>query len=286
MALLRRALGSRNLVIGGGLLVLIAAATLGAPWLTGLSSAAQDLFHRRAPPVWYDWIWHTGRASWLHPLGTDKLGRDYWSRLLYGGRISLLIGTSAALISGVVGTALGMLGGYFQGRVDFAVSYIIATRLSMPVVLVALVVISVYGNSLVVVVAVISLLSWDRFAVVGRSLAQQLAGQDYVVAAEMLGCSSAHILLRQMLPNMTGPLVVVATLEMSNAILFEAALSFLGLGVPAPLPAWGLMLADAKDDIFFNTWMIVQPGLALFALVLAINLVGDGLRDLTGAEPR
>jgi peptide/nickel transport system permease protein len=161
------------------------------------------------------------------------------------------------------------------------VTFAITTRLSMPVVLVALVVVSVYGNSLPILVAVIGLLAWDRFAVVSRSLTLQAAQREYVVSARALGCSVAHILLREILPNLAAPLIVIATLEMASAILFEAALSFLGLGVPPPLPAWGLMLAEAKEDIFFNPWMIMQPGLLLFLLVLAINLVGDGLRDLS-----
>lgn len=280
-ARLRRILSHGGLMLGVAVLLLIVAAAIAAPWLTPYDSAAQDLFHRRMPPLWRGWLFGDARVGTAHPLGTDKLGRDYLSRLLYGSRISLLIGAAAAITSGLIGTTLGLVAGYFRGWADLMVTYLVTTRLSMPVVLVALVVVSVYGNSLPILILTISLLLWDRFAVVVRSLTLQLSERDYVTAARVIGCSDLHILARQILPNLMGAVVVVATLEMANAILLEAALSFLGMGVPAPLPAWGLMLAEAKEDIFFNAWMITQPGLALFALVLAINLVGDGIRDVT-----
>jgi peptide/nickel transport system permease protein len=275
-----------GLVFGAVVLGLVVAVSLAAPLLAPYDTAAQDLFHRRSPPIWHDWLFGGHRATWAHPLGTDKVGRDYLSRLIYGGRISLLIGISAACVSGVIGTTLGLVAGYFRGWCDMAVNFAVTTRLSMPVVLVALVVVSVYGNSLPILVAVIGLLAWDRFAVVSRSLALQASQRDYVMAARALGCSVPHILLREILPNLAAPLIVIATLEMANAILFEAALSFLGLGVPPPLPAWGLMLAEAKEDIFFNSWMIFQPGLLLFLLVLSINMLGDGLRDLNASARR
>jgi peptide/nickel transport system permease protein len=275
-----------GLLFGGAVLALIVLAALLAPWIAPYDTAAQDLFHRRVPPVWHEWLFGGHRATWQHPLGTDKLGRDTLSRLMYGGRISLLIGVSAASVSGAIGITLGLLAGYFRGWWDLAVTFAVTTRLSMPVVLVALVVVSVYGNSLPILVAVIGLLAWDRFAVVSRSLTLQLSQREYVVSARALGCSVPHILLREILPNLAAPLMVIATLEMANAILFEAALSFLGLGVPPPLPAWGLMLAEAKEDIFFNSWMIFQPGLLLFLLVLSINMLGDGLRDLNASARR
>lgn len=276
----------RGLAVGSAILALVALAALLAPLLAPHDPAAQDLLHRRLPPLWHEWLFGGRPASWAHPLGTDKTGRDYLSRLLYGSRISLLIGVSAATVSGAIGTTMGLLAGYMRGWTDLVITFAITTRLSLPVVLVALVVVSVYGNSLPILVTTIGLLAWDRFAVIGRGLTLQLAQREYVVAARALGCSVWHVLMREILPNMLGPLIVVATLEMANAILFEAALSFLGLGVPPPLPAWGLMLAEAKEDIFFNPWMILQPGLLLFATVLAINLLGDGLRDLTAEASR
>ncbi|MAN59545.1 MAG: peptide ABC transporter permease [Flavobacteriaceae bacterium] len=208
------------------------------------------------------------------------------SRLMYGARISLLIGFSAMLISGVIGTVLGVCAGYFGGRVDMVINFIITTRLSMPVVLVALAVVSIVGSSLTVVILVLGFLIWDRFAVVMRSATQQVRQLDFVASARALGSSTPRILFVEVLPNISNHIIVIATLEMAHAILLEAALSFLGLGVQPPAPSWGLMISDAKGLMFFDGWLIAVPGTALFMLVLAINLVGDGLRDVTAPEDR
>ena len=154
----------------------------------------------------------------------------------------------------------------------------------MPVVLVALAVVGLLGSSMTLLMLTLGLLLWDRFAVVARSTTMQVRNLDFVAAAWCAGCSRFRILAREVLPNIASHLVVVATLEMALAILLEAALSFLGLGVPPPLPSWGLMIAEAKDYMFFSPWVIVIPGVALFVLVLGINLLGDGLRDLFGAR--
>jgi peptide/nickel transport system permease protein len=238
----------------------------------------QDLGNRLQPPFWMD------GSQPEHLLGTDQLGRDYLARLVYGARISLLIGILTVITSGLIGTTLGLLGGFFGGLVDDVVLFAITTRLSIPVVLVALAVVGLLGSSLGLVVATLGLLLWDRFAVVARATTMQVRGLDYISAAWCAGASTAHILLREILPNIASHLAVVATLEMALAILLEAALSFLGLGVPPPLPSWGLMIAEGKDYMFFSAWVIMIPGLALAILVLGINLVGDGLRNLLGAE--
>ena len=217
-------------------------------------------------------------------LGTDQLGRDYLARLVYGARISLLIGIMTVITSGLIGITLGVLGGFFGGRVDDVVLFAITTRLSIPVVLVALAVVGLMGSGLGLVVATLGLLLWDRFAVVARATTMQVRNHDYVSAAWCAGASTSHILIKEILPNIASHLAVVATLEMALAILLEAALSFLGLGVPPPLPSWGLMIAEGKDYMFFSPWVIMIPGVALAVLVLGINLVGDGLRNLLGAE--
>ena len=280
-ALLRRRIfGHLGLTIGGGVLVFLIAVALLAPLLAPYDPLAQDLTKRVIPPIWHD------KGTWLHVLGTDQFGRDYLSRLIYGSRISLLIGFAAMLISLVIGTSLGVVAGYFGGRIDMAVNFIITTRLSMPVVLVALAVVSLIGNSLWVVIWVLGFLLWDRFAVVMRSTTQQVRNLDYVAAARALGCSTARIVLAEIMPNIVNHLIVVATLEMAHAILLEAALSFLGLGVQPPAPSWGLMISEAKGYLFFDPWLIGIPGAALFALVMAINLMGDGVRDVTGPESR
>jgi peptide/nickel transport system permease protein len=168
--------------------------------------------------------------------------------------------------------------------VDDVVMFLITTRLALPVILVALAVVSLAGSSLTLVVLVLGLLLWDRFAVVARTATLQVRGLDYVAAARAAGAGLPHVLLREVLPNIAHHLAVVATLEVALAILLEAVLSFLGLGVPAPLPSWGLMIAEGKDYMFFQPWVITLPGVALFVLVLGINLTGDGLRDLLGVR--
>jgi peptide/nickel transport system permease protein len=238
----------------------------------------QDLGNRLKPPFWME------GTQPEHLLGTDQLGRDYLARLAYGARISLLIGIMTVITSGLIGITLGVLGGFFGGRVDDAVLFAITTRLSIPVVLVALAVVGLMGSGLGLVVATLGLLLWDRFAVVARATTMQIRNLDYVNAARCAGASTPHLLIKEILPNIASHLAVVATLEMALAILLEAALSFLGLGVPPPLPSWGLMIAEGKDYMFFSPWVIMVPGVALFVLVLGINLVGDGLRNLLGSE--
>ena len=276
----RRIFGHKGLMIGGVVLAVIILLALLAPVISPHDPYHQSLTKRMSKPFWQP------EAAKGHPLGTDQVGRDYLSRLLYGARVSLLIGFSVALISGVIGTALGILGGYFGGRLDMVITFIITLRLSLPFVLVAVAVVGLVGGSLKVVIVTLGLLLWNRYAVVMRSATQQVRNQDYVPAAQAVGCSTLRILLSEIMPNVLNSLVVVATLEMANAILLEAALSFLGLGVQPPTPSWGLMVSEGKDFLFFEPWLITIPGIALFLLVLAINLVGDGIRDVTAPENR
>ncbi|MDQ8032953.1 MAG: ABC transporter permease [Bordetella sp.] len=257
---------------GLAILVLLALVAVFGPMLLPQDPFTQSLGQRLAQPFWHD------RTLAAHPLGTDQLGRDYLARIVYGARISLAIGVAVVLVSGFIGITLGLIAGYAGGVADAIISFIINTRISMPIVLAALAIVSVTGNSLTMVILVLGLLLWDHFAVVARSAAMQLRRADYVTAARALGCSHLHILFREILPNIRGPLLVIATVEMAHAILVEAALSFLGLGVPAPFPSWGLMLSEAKSFMFFSPWLIALPGAALLLLVLGINLVGDGLR--------
>jgi peptide/nickel transport system permease protein len=277
---LRRVLGHHGLVLGGTIVGLVALAALFAPWLSPHDPYAQDVTQRLIPPVWHD------KGSWEHVLGTDKLGRDYLSRLLHGARVSLIIGLATTLIAGLIGTTMGVLAGYLGGRVDAVVSYVITTRLALPVVLVALAMASLVGGSLQVVIVLLGLLLWDRFAIVTRSATQQLRDAEFIAAAQALGASTPYILLRELLPNLTSALTVVATLEMAHAILLESTLSFLGLGVQPPTPSWGLMVAEGKAYMFFQPWVIVIPGVVLAVLVLGINLVGDGIRDVAAPDGR
>ena len=263
----------------GAIIVGIAAfCAIFAPLLVPHDPFAQDLGKRLLVPFWME------GTDPNHLLGTDQLGRDYLARLIYGCRISMMIGVTVSLVSGLIGITLGVLGGFMGGRVDDLVLFAITTRLSLPVVLVALAVVGLLGSSMTLLMITLGLLLWERFAVVARSTTMQVRNLDFVSAAWCAGCSRFRILAGEVLPNIASHLVVVATLEIALAILLEAALSFLGLGVPPPLPSWGLMIAEAKDYMFFSSWVIIIPGVCLFVLVLGINLLGDGLRDMLGAR--
>jgi peptide/nickel transport system permease protein len=266
------------LIMGGIIVAVVAVIALIAPLLVPHDPFAQNLAARFIPPAWMQ-----GGSS-DHVLGTDQIGRDYLSRLILGARISMMIGVSTVVVSGIIGTTLGLLGGYFGGWVDRVVMFVVSCRLAIPLILVALTVVSMVGSSLTVVMLTLGLLLWERFAVVARAATKQVANLDYVAAAWAAGCSRSWIILREILPNIAHHLIVIATIDMAIAILLEAALSFLGLGVPPPLPSWGLMIAEAKDYMFFKPWVIEIPGLALLVLVLGINLLGDGLRDALGAQ--
>ena len=276
----RRILGHRGIVIGGVILGLIILMALLAPLIAPYDPYSQSLANRMQPPVWYD------KGTWQHMLGTDQNGRDYLSRLIYGARISLMIGFLAAIISGIIGTAMGVAAGYFGGRTDLIVTFLVTCRLSLPVILVSLAVVALIGGSLQVVILVLGLLLWDRYAVVMRAATLQVRALDYVAAAQAAGCSTWYILTREILPNVMNQLIVVATLEFAHAVLLEAALSFLGLGVQPPLPSWGLMISEGRNYILFDPWLIAIPGAALFLLLLAVNLLGDGVRDVTAPENR
>ncbi|WP_033581031.1 ABC transporter permease [Dickeya chrysanthemi] len=276
----RKILGHHGMTLGLVILVAIVALAILAPLISPHDPYSQDVSRRLIPPVWHE------KGSWAHLLGTDKLGRDYFSRLLFGARVSLTIGLVSVMLAGTIGIALGVLAGYFGGRVDAVVSYLLTVRLALPVILVALALASLVGGSVKVVIMLLGLLLWDRFLIVSRSVTRQLREAEFIAAAQTLGASSLFIMLREILPNLLGPLTVVATLEIAHAVLLEATLSFLGLGVQPPMPSWGLMVAEGKAYMFFQPWVIVIPGVVLALLVLSINLVGDGLRDVTALDGR
>ena len=276
MKLRRRVFKNHSFLIGALILIVIITIAVLAPFIAPHDLYDQDLSRRLINPFWHD-----KKTADLYVFGTDKVGRDYLSRVIYGAQISLLIGFLTVLISGVIGTALGVIAGYFGGRIDMVVNFIINTRLAMPVFLVAMAAVVAFGASIHVVIMVLGLFLWDRFAVVMRSITMQARDLDYVSAARAIGCSTPYIIIREIFPNVLSSLTVVATVEMANAILLEAALSFLGFGVQAPTPSWGLMLNEGREYMFFSPWLLALPGTGLFLLVLAINLFGDGLRDVT-----
>jgi peptide/nickel transport system permease protein len=273
--MLRRAARHGGLLTGGAVVLLIVIVAALGPLVTPYSPIAQDTLHTLSDPVW------TATGSWAHPLGTDALGRDVLSRLIFGARTSLLIAFTASVIAAVIGTAIGMLGGYFGGRVDAFAVYLINVKLALPIILVALAVISITRSGVGVLIVILGLLTWDRYALVTRSLTQQLREREFVLAAHSAGASDAFIIVRELLPNLLDAVIVLITLEVAALILIEAALSFVGLGVPPPTPSWGSMIADGRSLMFFKPYLVMIPGIAIFVLVMAINLAGDGIRDVT-----
>jgi peptide/nickel transport system permease protein len=281
---LRRTARHASFLLGAVLLLAIVIIAVAAPLIAHHDPYEQDLANRLVPPFWLE---GADADHWPdHWLGTDQLGRDLLARLLYGARVSLGIGFAAMLMSALIGITLGTLAGYFGGTIDTLISFLITARLALPVILVALAVVALAGASFAIVVVVLGALIWDRFALVSRASVRQLRGAEFVTAASLQGLSPLQIIFQEILPNIANNLIVIATLEMGAAIILEAALSFLGLGVPPPLPSWGRMVAEGQAEILFNPWLITLPGAALFLLVLAINLVGDGLRDVTSPQTR
>jgi peptide/nickel transport system permease protein len=277
---LRRLARRPGLVIGGTIVLVVILCAVFAPLLAPHSPYTQSLADRVIPPVFLD------GGTWEHPLGTDLLGRDYLSRLIYGARISLTIGFGTVAISALIGVGLGLVAGYFGGRVDLAVSYLLTVRLSLPIILAVLSLVGLVGNSLPLIIMVMAGFLWDRFIVVTRSMTMQMREQEFIQAARAAGCSDLRIMLREILPNLTGAILVIATLEAAHAVLLEASLSFLGLGVQPPTASWGLMVAEAKTYVFFQPWLVNIPGFAILILVMGMNLLGDGLRDMSAPGTR
>lgn len=264
---------NKSLVFGGALLLVFVVAAAFASAISPHDPYAQSLLRRLRPPIW-------SGGTWVYPFGTDAFGRDYLSRLLHGTRISLAVGLGGAALAGLIGATLGIVAGFFGGWVDRIVSFVISTRLALPSLLVALAVLQVAGSGLGIVIVVLALTHWDRFAVVMRTVVRQTVRMDYVTRARAMGASNTRIVAQEVLPNVMGQFVVIFTFEMAQCILAAAVLSFLGLGIQAPQPSWGLMMAEGRALLTVNPWLISIAGIALMLLVLAVNLVGDGLRDL------
>jgi len=273
-------LGSRLLrhprfLIGAVVFLAIVLMAIFAPLIAPKDPNAISLTTRLLPPVW------EARGSWDRPLGTDALGRDYLSRLIWGARASLLIGVSAVTLAALIGCTLGILGGFYGGRVDMLVTYIVTCRLAMPGALVVLTLVSLIGPSIQSLILVIGLLFWPSFAIVARTATMDVMRMEFVTAAIASGATRLRVVVSEVLPNIVNPILVIATLELAYIIIAEASLSFLGLGVQAPTPAWGLMIAEGKRAMFTNPSLVTLPGFALMVLVLSINTIGDALRDAT-----
>ena len=276
----RRAKKHVGFILGGTIVLLVLILAVFAPLIAPFDPYDQTLTNRLLPPIWHE------KGSWSHPFGTDALGRDYFSRVIFGARISLMIGFFAAAVSAVVGSTLGMIGGYFGGKTDAVVMYLINVKLALPGLLVALSLVSVFGGALIALICILAFLFWDRYAVVTRSVTQQIRTNDYITAAQAVGASRLRIIVGEVLPNLMNQIIVIASLEMAVAILVEAALSFLGLGIQPPTPSWGLLVSEGRSFMFFKPYLVTIPGLAIFILVISINMMGDGIRDITAPEGR
>ncbi|OGK93389.1 MAG: peptide ABC transporter permease [Candidatus Rokubacteria bacterium RBG_16_73_20] len=270
---LRRLARRRTALFGLCVVVAVLVLAVAAPWVTSWDPIEQDIPSRLQAP---GSVHASGR---VHLLGTDHLGRDLLARIVFGARPALLVGFAAVAISGLLGLVLGLVSGYFGGRVDDVFMRLADIQLAFPFILLAIAVIGVLGPSLPVIIVVIGVSSWVVYARVVRSEVLSIREREFVQAAHALGVRDVRILLRHVLPNALTPWLVVATLDMARVIVIESALSFLGLGVQPPTPTWGGMLADGRVYISTAWWLATFPGLAILFTVLGINLFGDGLRD-------
>jgi len=263
-----------------GLIVIAGATAMAilAPALAPADPIKNSLVDRLTPPMWL------AGGSARHPLGTDTLGRDVASRLLYGARVSLIVGLSAVVIAGALGVALGLVSGYYRGWPDDALMRLGDVQLAFPVLVLAVAVLAVLGASLANVILVLGVTGWITYARIVRGETLSLRQREFVEAARALGATDHYLLWRHILPNVVAPVTVVATFSVARTIIAEASLSFLGLGIPPPAPSWGAMLDEGRNYITTGWWLALFPGLAILLLVLGINLVGDWLRD--ALDPR
>ena len=258
-----------NLTIGGSLFLLAVAVGILAPWIAHTDPVMDaNLMMAEEPP---------GREFWF---GTDAQGRDIYSRVVHGARISLTVGIFAQLINTVIGTALGLSAGYWGGWWDDFVTGLTNLLLAIPSLIFALAIMAILQPGLTSLLIALGLTNWSYTCRLARAATLSTKQQGYVEAARSFGSGSTRIMLTQILPNIAGPIIVIGTLGMGGAVLAEAALSFLGLGIRPPFPSWGSMLSDAREQITTAPWISVFPGLAIFMTVLGLNLLGDGLRDI------
>lgn len=271
---------ARNPAALTGVVILLAVlgAAVFANYVSPHDPARQSLIRRFTPPLWVQ----GGNAAF--PLGTDQVGRDILSRIIYGARVSLIVGVAAVAVSLTVGVSLGLLSGFLGGRVDTAVMTVVDVTLSFPQLLLALAFVAALGPSLVTIIVVLGLTGWERYTRVVRAEVLALREKDFVEAARAIGVGPARMLLRHLLPNTFSSIIVMSTLQVAQAILQEAALSFLGVGTGSAYPTWGQMISLGRDFVTVAWWLPTFPGLAILLTVLAINLVGDRLRD--ALDPR
>lgn len=267
-------------LIGVVLMAVLISMAFSAPLIAPRDPAAQDLRSRLKPPVWSE------KGTWQHILGTDHLGRDVLSRVIYGSRVSLMVGTLVVLLAGSFGILMGLLAGYRGGRTDNFIMRWIDTQVAFPGLLLALIILAVIGPSMTTVIIVLALNGWMVYGRMTRSAVLSVRQTPYVEAAEVLGCTSLRVIFRHILPNLTSPLITLGILEFARIVLAEAALSFLGLGIQPPATSWGLDVATGKDYMFRAWWLVTMPGIAISITVLAINLVASWMRLISDPKER
>ena len=256
------------------LLIFLVIPAIFADWIAPYDPVTGgSLKERLMPPVGLE------GGSWAHPLGTDRLGRDMLSRIIHGARISLAVSLVSIMVGGLVGTTLGLLAGYFGGWWDHIIMRMVDVKLSLQSILIALVLVAIFGPSFGTVIFVVALLLWTRYARLVRAETLALKSKDFVLRARVSGASTFRIITRHIFPNVVNTIIVLATLEIGQVILLESTLSFLGAGIPRPNPAWGLMVADGRGLIVTNWWVFFFPTIAIVLTVLSMNLLGDWLRD-------
>lgn len=245
-----------------------------SPLYVTYDAEKSSISERMLPPIGFD----EGLNG--HILGTDQLGRDVLTRLLTGGTASLLIAAAAVFLQVLLGSTLGIIAGYIGGIIDKIIMRACDVFLALPNIILAIAVMAVMGTSVLNLIAVLTISGWVRYCKVVRNNVMVVKKQEFVSASKVLGASNLHIMFRQILPNVTTPIIILASSRFGNAILVEAALSFLNLGIPAPTPSWGNMIADGRQFLATSPWLVLAPGVALMITVLAFNFLGDGLRDV------
>jgi peptide/nickel transport system permease protein len=260
-----------KIVLGGGIVLVLVIMGVLAPAISPFDPNRQNLLGAMQAPQW---------LAGAHFLGTDHVGRDILSRIFYGARISLVIAITVVVISGIVGVGLGAISGYFAGKIDFAIQKLVEVVWAFPPLLLAIAIMAFFGQGLGILIFALVIQRWIPYCRVARGQALSLRSRDFVHAARSLGARNTRIVMKHILPNLMQAATVIGTFAMATAIIAEASLSFLGLGVPPSIPTWGGMLADGRAYISTSWWLALFPGLCIFFTVLGINLLGDGMRDI------
>lgn len=267
-------------VVGAAIVTLVVAVAILAPWISPYDPGKQNIRQRLTPPAWVV----GGSPEYL--LGTDGLGRDILSRTIYGSRISLVVGLLATLVSGGIGVFLGLIAGYYRGRVDGLISRVCDVQQAIPFLVLAIAVVAMLGSGLLNLIVVLAITTWINYFRIVRGEVLSVREEQYVWAARSVGCSNVRIILRHVLPNVTASIIVVSTLLVANMIIFEASLSFLGLGVPPSIPTWGRIVSNGREYVTSAWWISLFPGLAILLTVMGMNLLGDWLRETLDPKGR